>query len=280
MERGTDIGQILDGPIVDTHADLPSACVPHGGASVRKRTVRIWYARTFECASPAILGRCQALLDDAESRRLHAFRIEAPRREYLLTRALCRMALSAHAAIPPGAWRFARGAHGRPYVGSPVVPGLPSFNLSNTAGIVACALSGDGRVGFDVERVRPEMDFETLVSRYFAPEDRAWLSKVPYERKRLAFFEHWVLKEAFAKALGLGLSLPLDAFSIARGDGRIGVRGQPGGGRGCGWQFHLGSFDAGCPFAVALEAGDADREFAIELHDATALLQTGASHPS
>lgn len=70
-------------------------------------------------------------------------------------------------------------------------------------------------VGVDVEEVRPTFGGEAIARRFFAPEEVATLLDLPEAARTLAFFHGWTRKEAYIKAQGLGLALPLDSFAVA-----------------------------------------------------------------
>ncbi|MFD1330382.1 4'-phosphopantetheinyl transferase family protein [Methylopila musalis] len=153
------------------------------------------------------------LLSDDERERWRRFVAPGARAQFLAARLLLRRTLSRYHAAPPEAWRFAAGAHGRPHVAEPVGAGL-EFNLSHTDGLVALAVSREREVGVDVENVSRVLDTEALAPAVFAPpEAAAFAATAPADRLE-TFFALWTLKEAYAKARGLGLSLPLDSFAF------------------------------------------------------------------
>lgn len=91
------------------------------------------------------------------------------------------------------------------------------FNLSHTRGLVGCALTLDSAVGFDVEHSGGRGASLELAQRFFAPPEIAALEGLEAEALRSRFYETWTLKEAYLKARGLGLSLPLDGFGVHAG---------------------------------------------------------------
>jgi 4'-phosphopantetheinyl transferase len=174
----------------------------------------VWFVREDEVQDPALIEAYRGLLNDEERQRHQRFLLERHRHEFLLTRALIRSVLSRYAAVAPGDWAFSVGPYGRPVLAGP--EGAPPllFNLSNTAGLVACVVALQGDVGIDVENIERHSATVELADRYFSPQESAALKALPPERQRRRFFEYWTLKEAFIKALGLGLHLPLDQFSF------------------------------------------------------------------
>src|SRR5262249_397343 len=108
----------------------------------------------------------------------------------------------------PSAWRFTSSEHGRPEIVSPEVAPRLRFSLSHTRTVVACAVGAELDIGLDVEDVARDAPLD--VAERFAPSERAALEALPSHERKRRFFVYWTLKEAYAKARGLGLSLPLD----------------------------------------------------------------------
>jgi 4'-phosphopantetheinyl transferase len=178
----------------------------------------LWYVRCDEVTEPSLLGTYEALLAPEESARKARYYFEKNRHEYLITRALCRGVLSRYAAVPPAAWTFSQNSYGRPEIASPAVPWL-RFNLTNTTGLIACLVARDRDVGVDVEDTGRRGETVGIADRFFSPAEVLALHAVPEAEQRARFFDYWTLKEAYIKARGMGLAIPLDqfSFSIERG---------------------------------------------------------------
>ncbi|MEA1652629.1 4'-phosphopantetheinyl transferase superfamily protein [Nitrospirillum sp. BR 11164] len=163
----------------------------------------------------AAYARLWPLLDEGEQVRARRFVFEANRREYVAAHGLARLWLGRLLGRPPAALVFTPlTPQGKPgLVGAPV--GL-DFNLSHTDGLVACAVTLDAgtRIGVDVERGDRRIGAE-VATAMFAPEELAWLDARPAGRGGPDLVTFWTLKEAYIKALGLGLSLPTDSFAMA-----------------------------------------------------------------
>lgn len=138
---------------------------------------------------------------------------EDQRREYLVSHALVRHALSQYAPVSPSAWRFEHGAHGRPEVRPRGGATGLRFNLSHTQGksVVAVALEHD--VGVDVEAAEPPSDLMELAEQVFSKSEVQSLESIAVVERPARFFAIWTVKEAYIKAIGLGLAMPLDAFT-------------------------------------------------------------------
>lgn len=157
------------------------------------------------------LGSLLDRLDDAEQARAARFIFDRDRRTYAAAHALLRHALDQ--AAGPRPWRFAIGAYGKPRL-DPACDDI-RFSLSHTDGLVAVALAHGQEVGVDVETASRDPDEAALASLALAPREVADLDAFPDRRDRL--LQLWVAKEALAKAIGEGLSLPLQQV-VLQGD--------------------------------------------------------------
>lgn len=158
-------------------------------------------------------GALETLLDADERARAARFRFERDRHSYIAAHALMRCMLSGRIERAPADWRFSIGDKGKPE--AVMAPGEPRLrvNLSHTRGMAVVALTAGHDVGIDVEWRNRALGPE-VVDRFFAPAEVAALKAMPQERFDDGFFAFWTLKEAFIKAIGLGLSMPLDAFAF------------------------------------------------------------------
>ncbi|HEX2841877.1 4'-phosphopantetheinyl transferase family protein [Hyphomicrobium sp.] len=187
--------------------------LPDLRARVSTAVVHVRWLAIDDVAEP-LWDQLSQLLDDAECARAGRFHFERDKQAYIAAHALARVLLSGQVSRPPNSWRFATNPHGKPVV----VPeaGLPQlrFNLSHTRGLVAVALTLENEVGIDVEAVDPKRLSFDLAARTFAPAEVAILRKTPPADLPEALFGFWTLKEAFIKAVGQGLSVPLQAFAL------------------------------------------------------------------
>ena len=164
---------------------------------------------------PALLAAYDALMTPAERERHGRFVFEKDRRLYLATRALARTVLAAYAPVPPEAWRFAEGERGKPFITSPVVAPRLHFNLTNTPGLVACAVSvAHEEIGVDAEFLERGGETVSIADSFFSAFEVRALRGMPAAQQTRRFFSYWTLKESYIKARGHGLALPLDQFSF------------------------------------------------------------------
>jgi 4'-phosphopantetheinyl transferase len=164
--------------------------------------------------APQLLAAYEAMLSPEEAARRDRFRVEPHRHQFLVARALLRKTLSLYRPdIEPAAWRFETNEYGRPRVAG-LAAGELDFNLSHTEGRIVLAVCRSLSPGVDIERLdRPDC-FTDIAAQFFAEAEARDLSALPAENQRRRFFYLWTLKEAYIKARGMGLSLPLKDFSI------------------------------------------------------------------
>ena len=174
---------------------------------------------------------------------------------FALGREMARTLVGSALDVPPEAWIWREGPHGRPEIGAPA--SRLHFNLSHSAGLVVCALSRDRAVGVDVEDLTRRAPDPAIVSRYCSPvEAEDVCTQADGWRDR--FLTYWTLKEAYLKARGLGISVHLSdiSFTLAAGDqARIGFRGSLAG-TDERWRFHLAHLEPHHLAAVAVETQD------------------------
>jgi 4'-phosphopantetheinyl transferase len=184
---------------------------------LRVGQVDVWLASLLDVGS-SVATACLQFLNESEKARLDRFAVKDAALQYLVTHALVRTTLSKYADVPPQAWEFETNAYGRPHISQPHPFHDLRFNLSNTTGLVACAISMDCEIGVDVENVARPLDAEELAPSVFAAPELADFRASASEERRNRFFSYWTLKESYIKARGMGLSLPLDAFWFELGD--------------------------------------------------------------
>ena len=177
------------------------------------------------------LALAWSVLDDEE--RAHADRLvqAIDRQTYVVAHGLLRGALARHAGVAAARVRFWRTPHGRPELVPPTGDAGPAvrFNLAHTRGLVGCALTATADVGFDLEQVLRPAPLD-VAPQHFSDQERTGLDALPARERDDRFYTLWTLKEAYIKARGLGLAIPLDWFSVApipRGEARL-TTGDPG----------------------------------------------------
>jgi 4'-phosphopantetheinyl transferase len=177
----------------------------------------IWFVFQDRVRDVALLDRYRQLLTVHERSGEFRFHFPEDQHRYLLTRALVRTVLSLYAPIGPTEWCFVANAHGRPEIANEVMPsaGL-SFNVSHTRDLVMMGVSRDRVIGVDTENVRRSPASMEMAEQFCSRNEIAELHSEPDDiRRSERLLDFWVLKEAYLKARGVGLSIPLDQISFS-----------------------------------------------------------------
>ena len=176
--------------------------------------VHVDLVHTDDVAAAARRDAYLALMSPDEHERMARLIFERDRRRFLLTRALVRTMLSRYAAVRAADWTFVENVHGRPEI-LDRPRGVPDlrFNISHTDGLIACAVTIGREVGVDVEHIGRRLTHD-VAGRFFAPQEVNDLAILPEDEQQKAFFDYWTLKEAYIKARGFGLALPLADFAF------------------------------------------------------------------
>jgi 4'-phosphopantetheinyl transferase len=203
-----------------------------GHSSTANSALQLWFARPGDLADPATEAACAVILDDAERTRAARFHFDRHRREYVATHTLARVALSHAHALPLESWSYSLNEYGKP---SPI-PGFPRtgprpwggiperglrFNQSNSLELAVCLVARPdaengpaSEVGVDVESFARAEEIVPLAPRVFSAAECAQLDALPAAARPHRALALWTLKEAYIKARGMGLSLPLDRISF------------------------------------------------------------------
>jgi 4'-phosphopantetheinyl transferase len=168
---------------------------------------------------PEAVCAAMDLLSEGELQRAYRFASDRDRRRFAVARAGLREQLAARLGRRPEAIKLVCGAQGKPALeqrrGDPDL----RFNVSHCDDVAVYAFSRGREIGVDIEEVRHMDDADDIAMRFFSHrENEAYLALAPNDRA-LGFFNCWTRKEAFVKALGEGLSHPLDSFDVSLAPG-------------------------------------------------------------
>ncbi|SCW68378.1 4'-phosphopantetheinyl transferase [Rhizobium mongolense subsp. loessense] len=209
---------------------------------------------------------------DTAARFVH----ERDRRRFVAGRSGLRRIVGSYLGIEPNRLNLSYNAYGKPRIAASNGRML-HFNLSHCGGMAALAVSSCYQVGIDIEEVRPLK--EDNVSRFLSPKEEMSLAALPAAEYRRAFYSVWTRKEAFVKAIGVGLSFPLDAFDVTVGDSpspRL-ERLDADGNRPADWS--LFDLEMPPPFVGTLAALTGGRHVSLNYQDENALFIMSSAHP-
>jgi len=173
--------------------------------------VHVW--RTTLAWPEAAAHRLEQSLVADERDKMERFRFEKDRRRYLVGRGLLRSLLGRYLDVMPLALRFETTAAGKPHLASS--QGQLQFNVAHSGDYVLIAIADGRAVGIDVEEVRDDFDTGEIAAHFFSPNEQRELETLSGRAKIEAFYSCWTRKEAYVKARGEGLSLPLDQFDVS-----------------------------------------------------------------
>jgi 4'-phosphopantetheinyl transferase len=194
------------------------------------------------------------LLNREEHERAARFRFERDWRRYILCRGLLRTLLADYLSREPGDIEFRSGAHEKPELAGDALPRL-EFNLSHSDEAALFALAAGKRVGVDIERVRSGVDVDGIAQQVLTPAEIEKLSAAAATQKEDLFYAMWTQKEAYIKAIGLGLSAPVRQITV--GEGVLDAGNDSGGwmieGSGARWSLLRLDAPAGYQAALSVE---------------------------
>lgn len=184
---------------------------PLPGLGLRGGEVHVWRASLRIEAGE--LERLESHLSDDERRRAARFRLPELRRRYVAAHGVLRVLLGSYLRVAPSVPRFQLNAHDKPFL-IPECSAELKFNLSHAGEMALFAFALAREVGVDIEQIRPMPSGVQIADRFFTPAESARIRSAPPESRDEVFFEHWVRKEAFVKAVGQGVSFGLNRFQL------------------------------------------------------------------
>jgi len=171
---------------------------------------RAWLDRDIE-----VVRQLESTLSPDEIARSNRFHFAKDKSHFIAGRGILRELLGKYLGKAPASLEFSYGEHGKPALaGANATSGI-SFNLSHSGGLAVYAFAKARNLGVDVERIKPDFVSEGIARRYFSTREVNDLIGLPPEERPHAFFDCWTRKEAYLKARGVGLQIPLDSFSVS-----------------------------------------------------------------
>lgn len=183
---------------------------PPAPGQLPESVVHIWRRKLLP--GPEAMGRGREVLSGDERERASRFHVEHARNAFILTRSTLRVLLGVYLNQAPQSILFRLTQYGKPYLDEAFEL---HFNVSHTDGLALVAFARKRRLGVDVEKIRPQPDALKLARRFFSQREREQLESLSAAQLPAAFFRCWSRKEAYIKARGEGLSLPLNEFDVS-----------------------------------------------------------------
>jgi 4'-phosphopantetheinyl transferase len=164
---------------------------------------------------PGTIERLSQLLAPDERAKAERFRFARDRNQFISGRGLLRVLLGRYLGCEPQDVRFCYSSYGKPSLDDPLAISGLQFNLSHSHQLALLAFTYTRNIGVDIEYMRPDVEFEQLAEHFFAPDECAVLQSLPLSERQEAFYNCWTRKEAYIKARGEGLSIPLESFTVS-----------------------------------------------------------------
>ena len=197
---------------------FPSWDIPPKKLILSSNAVHVWRASLHVSAS--YLCTLEGTLTADERARAEQFYFQKHREHFIAGRGLLRNILSRYLEKEPDQLRFCYNAYGKPTLTEEADAERLCFNLSHSHGIALYALTRGREIGVDIEYFRPDVEAEKLAERFFSPRETAALRALPKHLRKEGFFNCWTRKEAYIKAEGKGMSIPLNAFDVSLTPGK------------------------------------------------------------
>jgi 4'-phosphopantetheinyl transferase len=173
--------------------------------------VHVWQVDFIECRDE--LDHLQSVMSSAECERAARFVNARLQDDYTISHGATRIVLSDYVGVPPRELEFVTGEHGKPSIHPRHGSGI-HFNLSHSGTKCLIALTRQRELGVDVERIRPLNDWLEIAKRFFSTRETDQLLSLPEALRHDGFFATWCRKEAYIKAIGMGLALELGSFAV------------------------------------------------------------------
>ena len=180
---------------------------------IHPNELHLWFIDTDKITSCETIDKYREIVSEEEQARMSQFQFEHSRFQYLITRAATRTILSYYCnSTEPRAWEFGKNRYGKPFVVNYPVDIPIQFNISHSNKLVVLAITREQDIGVDVEySPKDDCPFD-IAYKYFSTREVSEMNSLTVEEKIVRFYQLWTLKEAYIKAKGIGLSLPLNKF--------------------------------------------------------------------
>ena len=187
--------------------------IPSADMILSNSDVHLWRAKLDQ--SHECVKQLTQILSDEEQRKVERFHFDKDKKHFIVTRGVLRTILSHYLGVEPNCLQFGYSSHGKPYLAEKSKGEEICFNLSHSHSLSLYAFARRRQIGIDIEYIRPITETDRIVARFFSSHEHAIWQKLPKDQKQVAFFNCWTRKEAYIKARGEGLSLPLDQFDVS-----------------------------------------------------------------
>lgn len=164
--------------------------------------------------SQHLIERCYSYLDCQERLRSEAFRFASDRSKYIMAHGLLRSLLARYLRRTPNEVEFSHNNFGRPQLRMRLGDLPVRFSITHTMDLISCALTVGRDVGVDAEKIAPLDELSSFSKLVLSPEELAVFFATSLDERQSLVYRLWTLKEAYLKALGIGLSMDPSCISF------------------------------------------------------------------
>lgn len=186
---------------------------PPANWTLGQTDVHVWLVSLDQPATR--LQQLTFTLSNDERKRADSFYFERDKQHFIASRGILRTILSSYLGITPHHIEFCYGPQGKPSLTPLSGWDKLRFNVSHSHGLALYAITREREIGVDLEYIRPIFHAQQIAERFFSDREQAVLRTLPERAKQQAFFTCWTRKEAYIKATGAGLAMPLDQFDVS-----------------------------------------------------------------
>ena len=178
--------------------------------------IHLWNVDSEDFDLQSLQAQCLGWLTNVELERYQRYQFDRHRKQLLLGRMLIRSVLSRYIeTIEPASWQFQYNDYGKPSIHKAQQSIPLFFNLSHSANRLILAVAGFSELGVDIEACLKPRRVERIADRYFSKQEAKELLSLDKAEQLSRFYDLWTLKEAYIKACGLGLAIPLQQFTYS-----------------------------------------------------------------
>jgi 4'-phosphopantetheinyl transferase len=192
--------------VQEWHLPPVTLALPH-------RLVHIWRVALEQPVS--LVHQLEQRLSADEQERAARFHFERDRRRFIVGRGALRTLLCRYLQIEPTRLKLCYGKYGKPYLAEESKGSALHFNLAHSNELAVYAFACEGEVGIDIEYIHPLADLDQIAAQFLSKNESTALLELSDDQRLTTFFNCWTRKEAYIKALGEGLSHPLDQFQVS-----------------------------------------------------------------
>jgi 4'-phosphopantetheinyl transferase len=186
---------------------------PVPSLTLSSNDVHVWLTK-LDLSAVRVQQLAQCLVEE-ELRRAEGFYFKRDKKRFIVGRGVLRVILGRYLNIEPNCVRFSHDLYQKPCLAERLGDGTLRFNLAHSNELALYAFTREREIGVDVEYIRNLPDAGQMANRFFSFRENAILQALPESQRQIAFFNCWTRKEAYLKALGVGLYQDLDQFDVS-----------------------------------------------------------------